>query len=245
VNSELEKLIKLQKTDSNIRRLKKSIETAEERRASIEQEFERHASSIREIQTGRDNAVRDRAELDRQIAEQQVYLERANRDLKNSQNQKQYETAMRETDALQKQIGALETKVLEKMTEVEEFEKVLAERADEINSLEGNRTQALKDFDAEVKANKKELDAETRKREEVFATMPPNWASVYNRLVQRSHDGIAVAEVRNGACSACFMSLRKQMQQQLRTSDQIIICENCARILYITKTDAKAANQEP
>ena len=245
MNSELEKLIKLQKTDSNIRRLKKSIETAEERRASIEQEFEQHASSIREIQTGRDNAVRDRAELDRQIAEQQVYLERANRDLKNSQNQKQYETAMRETDALQKQIGALETKVLEKMTEVEEFEKVLAERADEINSLEGNRTQALKDFDAEVTANKKELDAETRKREEVFATMPPNWASVYNRLVQRSHDGIAVAEVRNGACSACFMSLRKQMQQQLRTSDQIIICENCARILYITKTDAKAANQEP
>ena len=245
MNSELEKLIELQKTDSNIRRLKKSIESAEERRASIEQEFERHASSIREIQTGRDNAVRERAELDRQIAEQQVYLERANRDLKNSQNQKQYETAMRETDALQKQIGALETKVLEKMTEVEEFEKVLAERADEINSLEGNRAQALKDFDAEVKANKKEFDAETRKREEVFATMPANWATVYNRLVQRSHDGIAVAEVKNGACSACFMSLRKQMQQQLRTSDQIIICENCARILYITKTDAKAANQEP
>ncbi len=244
MNSELEKLIELQKTDSNIRRLKKSIESAEERRASIEQEFEQHASSIREIQTGRDAAMGERAELDKQIAEQQVYLDRANRDLKNSQNQKQYETAMRETDALQKQIGALETKALEKMTEVEEFEKVLAQRADEINSLEGNRTKALADFDAEVAANRQEFESETRKREEVFATMPPNWATVYNRLVQRSHDGIAVAEVKNGACSACFMSLRKQMQQQLRMSDQIIICENCARNLYIAKTDAKAANQE-
>jgi uncharacterized protein len=244
VNSELEKLVELQKTDSNIRNLKKSIETADARRASIEQEFEQHAFSIREIQAGRDRAKNERAELDRQIAEQQTYLERAHRNLKTAQDQKQYETALRETDALQKQISALETKVLEKMSEIEEFEKVLADRADEINSLEGNRAQALADFDTEVAANRQELKVENRKREEVFATMPPNWASVYNRLVQRSRDGVAVAEVKNGACSACFMSLRKQMQQELRTSNQIITCENCARILYVAKTDAKAANQE-
>ncbi len=244
MNSELEKLVELQKTDSNIRNLKKSIETADTRRANIEQEFEQHAFSIREIQTKRDAAAAERAEFDRQIAEQQTYLERANRNLKTAQDQKQYETAMRETDALQKQIGALETKVLEKMTEIEEFEKVLAERADEINSLEGNRTKALSDFDAEVTKNKKEFAAETKKRDAVFSTIPKNWAAVYNRLIQRSHDGIAVAEVKNGSCSACFMSLRKQFQQQLNTKDDIMICENCARILYIVKSDAKAANQE-
>lgn len=244
MNSELEKLVELQKTDSNIRNLKKSIETASVRRASIEQEFEQHAFSIREIQNKYDAAKHDRAELDRQIAEQQTYLERANRNLKTAQDQKQYETAMRETDALQKQIGVLETKVLEKMTEIEEIEKTLSERADEINSLEGNRTQALSEFDAEISGNQKEFAAETKKREAVFATIPKNWAAAYNRLIQRSHDGIAVAEVKNGACSACYMSLRKQLQQQLNTKDDIMICENCARILYVVKKDAKAANQE-
>ncbi len=244
MNSELEKLIELQKTDSNIRKLKRSIETADERRAIIEQEFEQHASSIREIQTGRDTAKHERAELDKQIAEQQIYLTRANRNLKTAQDQKQYETALRETDTLQKQISALETKVLEKMTEIEEFEKVLAGRADEINSLEGNHAQSLTDFDAEIAGNNKELAAETKKREGVFSKIPKNWSSVYNRLIQRSHDGIAVAEVRNGACSACFMSLRKQMQQQLNTKDEIMTCENCARILYVVKNDAKAAKQE-
>lgn len=244
MNSELEKLVELQKTDSNIRNLKKSIETASARRASIEQEFEQHAFSIREIQNEHDAAKHERAELDRQIAEQQTYLERANRNLKTAQDQKQYETAMRETDALQKQINALETKVLEKMTEIEELEKTLSERADEINSLEGNRTQALSKFDAEIAGNQKDFAAETKKREAVFSTIPKNWAAVYNRLIQRSHDGIAVAEVKNGACSACYMSLRKQMQQQLNTKDDIMICENCARILYVVKKDAKAANQE-
>jgi predicted nucleic acid-binding Zn-ribbon protein len=243
VNSELEKLIELQKTDTNIRRLKKAIESAEERRAGIEQEFERHASSIREIQNRRDVARAQRADLEKQIAENQNYLERANRNLKTAQDHKQYETAMRETDALQKQITALENKVLEQMTEIEEVEKVLADRADEISSLEGNQRRALKDFDAEVTKNREEIENETKKRHELFVTLPPQMASVYNRLAQRSRDGIAVAEVVNGACSACNMSLRKQVQQQLRTSSSIMTCESCTRILYVNQ-DAKAANQE-
>ena len=243
MKSELEKLIELQKTDTNIRRLKKSIETADERRVGIEQEFEQHASSIREIQNQRDQAASARADLEKQIAENQSYLERANRNLKSAQDQKQYETAMRETDALQKQISGLESQVLEKMNEIEEVEKVLAERADEINSLEGNHAQTLAEFDQEVAKNRKEFENETKKRHDVFVTLPPQMASIYNRLAQRSRDGIAVAEVVNGACSACNMSLRKQMQQELRTSDKIMTCESCTRILYLS-TDAKAANQE-
>ncbi len=243
MKSELEKLIELQKTDTNIRELKNSIESAEERRAGLEQEFERHASSIREIQTKRDAAQAARADLEKQIAENKTYIERAERNLKNSQNQKEYETAMRETDALQKQVSTLETKVLERMTEIEEVEKVLEERSEEINSLEANRDSAFKDFDAELNKNKKEYEVETKKRHEVFVTLPARMASIYNRLAQRSRDGIAVAKVINGSCSACFMSLRPQMQVELKTSDQIITCESCTRILYISP-ESKTASQE-
>lgn len=245
MSSELEKLIELQKTDTNIRRLKKQIESAEQRRAGIEQEFERHASSIREIQARRDQAQTARADLEKKIAENKTYLERADRNLKGSQNQKEYETAMRETDALQKQIGTLETQVLEKLTEVEEVEKILAERSDEINSLESNRAAALADFDKELNQNRQEFESETAKRHEVFITLPAQKAAIYNRLAQRSRDGIAVAEVVGGSCSACFMKLRPQMQVELKTSDKIMTCESCTRILYIAPAaESKAANQE-
>ncbi|HXG83792.1 MAG TPA: C4-type zinc ribbon domain-containing protein, partial [Pyrinomonadaceae bacterium] len=61
---------------------------------------------------------------------------------------------------------------------------------------------------------------------------------------QRSRDGIAVAEVIKGSCSACFMKLRPQMQVELKTSDRIITCESCTRILYINAPETKAASQE-
>jgi uncharacterized protein len=140
---------------------------------------------------------------------------------------------MREMDALQKQIAAFETQLIEKMTAIEEVEKELESRADEINSLDGKRSGALNAFDAEVSADKANLESTTKKREEVFATLPKQLAAVYNRLAQRSRDGIAVAEVVNGSCSACFMSLRPQMQVEVKRGDQIITCESCSRILYI------------
>lgn len=233
MKAELEKLIELQITDTNIRRLRTKIETAEKRRAEIEQEFEKHASSIREIQARRDRINVERADLEKQIAENKTYLERADRNLKHAQNQKEYETAMREIDALQKQVAAFETQIVEKMTASEEVEKELEERAEEINTIDAKRDTALSEFDAELTKDKAEFDKDSAGRGAVFSTLPAQLASVYDRLAQRSRDGIAVAEVVNGSCSACFMSLRPQMQVEVKKGNQIITCESCTRILYI------------
>ncbi|HNU07002.1 MAG TPA: C4-type zinc ribbon domain-containing protein, partial [Pyrinomonadaceae bacterium] len=78
-------------------------------------------------------------------------------------------------------------------------------------------------------------------RSSVFNTLPKNLAAVYDRLAQRSRDGIAVAEVVNGSCSACFMSLRPQVQMEVRRGDQIITCESCTRILYIAQDSQATA----
>ena len=239
--AELDKLIELQKTDTNLRKLKKSLETAIERRAAIEQEFEQHAFSIREIQNKRDTLQAKRADLEKQIAENKTYLERADRNLKHAQNQKEYETAMRETDALQKQISAFETTIVEILEEVEGVEKELEERAEEISTLDAKRDAELAVFDKSMSADKKEADKETGHRATAFATLPARLASIYDRLSQRSRDGIAVAEVINGSCSACNIQLRPQVQLNVKKGDEIITCENCTRIMYIApKSEASA-----
>ena len=239
--AELDKLIELQKTDTNLRRLKRSLETAEQGRAAIEQEFEQHAFSIREIQTRRDGLNTKRADLEKQVAENKVYLERADRNLKHAQNSKEYETAMRETDALQKQIAAFETQIVEIMESLDGVEKELEERAEEIGTLDAKRETALAEFDKALAKDKSEFDRETKHRQTAFATLPANLASVYDRMAQRSRDGIAVAEVVNGSCSACFMSLRPQVQLNVKKGDEIITCESCSRIMYMPKREAEAS----
>jgi predicted nucleic acid-binding Zn-ribbon protein len=241
VIEELDKLIELQKTDTNLRKLKKSLETAIERRAAIEQEFEQHAFSIREVQNRKSSLTEKRADLEKQIAENKTYLERADRNLKHAQNQKEYETAMRETDALQKQITAFETQIVELMEESEGVDKELEERADEIASLDGKRDAALVEFDKAIAKDRKQFESETARRHGVFATLPARLASIYDRLSQRSRDGIAVAEVINSSCTACNMQLRPQAMLNVKKGDEIITCENCTRILYVTPKTSEAS----
>lgn len=233
MKADLDKLVELQKTDTNLRKLKQSIESAENRRAEIEQEFEQHAFSIREVQSRRDTLHAERAELEKQIAENKTYLERADRNLKHAQNSKEYETAMRETDALQKQITAYETQIVEKMTAAEEVEKEITDRSEEINTLDSKREAALKEFDAQLAKDRAEFEKESKHRQEAFVTLPTRLASIYDRLAQRSRDGIAVAEVVNSSCSACFMSLRPQILLEVKQGNTIITCESCTRIMYI------------
>lgn len=233
MKADLDKLVELQKTDTNLRKLKQVIESAEKRRAEIEQEFEQHAFSIREVQSRRDSLHAERADLEKQIAENKTYLERADRNLKHAQNQKEYETAMRETDALQKQIATFETQIVEKMAVSEEVDTEITERSEEINTLDSKREAALKEFDAQLAKDRTAFEKESKRRQEAFATLPTRLASIYDRLAQRSRDGIAVAEVVNGSCSACFMSLRPQILLEVRQGNTIITCESCTRIMYI------------
>ena len=237
---DLDKLIELQQTDTNLRKLKKKLESAEARRAEILQEFEEHAFSIREIQNRRDSLHTKRADLEKQIAENRTYLERAERNLKHAQNQKEYEAAMRETDALQKQIQAFETQIVESAEESEGVEKELGERSEEISTLDAKREEAPAAFDKEIAADRKEFETLSKVRHEAFTTLPTRLASIYDRLAQRSRDGIAVAEVVNGSCSACNISLRPQVQLNVKKGDEIITCENCTRILYVQNRVADA-----
>jgi uncharacterized protein len=238
VKSELAKLVELQKTDTLIKQLKTAIETVTQRRGAIEQEFEARAFSIREIQQKREAANVARLKIETEMAETKSKIERAERNLKASQNQKQYEAAMRESDVLKKALAELETKETEALATAEEVDKVLAERATEIAGIDAERIETLRKFDAEVEAQSKKFNRETGKRQEVFKTLPKNLASVYDRLIKRSRDGIAVAEVKNGACSACFMKLRPQLAVDVKMTDRLINCEGCSRILYYQAAEA-------
>ena len=148
---------------------------------------------------------------------------------------------MRETDALQKQIAAFETQVVETLEEVENVEKELEGRAEEISTLDAKRETALTEFDALTAKDRAEYDAELKHRAEAFSTLPARLATIYDRMAQRSRDGIAVAEVVNGSCSACYMQLRPQVQLNVKKGDEIITCESCTRILYLAPREAEAS----
>jgi predicted nucleic acid-binding Zn-ribbon protein len=232
VKAELAQLIALQNADTNIRRLQTEINRIPERRAEIEKEFDQRAFEIRALEERRENARQERNRLETEIFDQKQRAERADRNLMAAKKPDEYTAAIREADAARKQISAFETQVLEQMEVADQAEKDLAERAPEVEKLRGEMQASFNAFDQQVKQQQAELETARADRERLLKELPKNWSSLYARISSRIRDGVAVAEARNGACTACYMALRPQIMSEVRRGDEVITCDNCNRILY-------------
>ena len=237
MKAELSQLIALQNLDTTIRRLQTELESIPERRAGIEREFDQRAFEIRALEAKRDQARHERARLEIEIQEQRTRAERADRNLMSSQKQDEYTAAIREADAARKQISAFETQVLEQMETFEQAEKDLAERAPEVEKLGAEMAERFAAFDEQTRTQADEVSAYRAERERLLNALPKSMSSMYNRISARIRGGIAMAEARNGACTACLMTLRPQVMAQVRRGEEVITCDNCNRILYFAPAD--------
>jgi predicted nucleic acid-binding Zn-ribbon protein len=155
-----------------------------------------------------------------------------------SKKQDEYTAAIREADAARKLISQLETQILEQMEAFEQAENKLKEREPEVERLRADMESRFKEFEEQTKIQAAELETSRRERERLTATLPKQMGALYNRISARIRDGIAVAEARNGSCTACFMSLRPQVMAEVRKGEEVITCDNCSRILYFRHNGA-------
>ncbi|HLL71858.1 MAG TPA: C4-type zinc ribbon domain-containing protein [Pyrinomonadaceae bacterium] len=203
-----------------------------QRRAEIEREFEQRAFEFRAIENRRDAARTERTRLETEIAETRLKAGHADKALMSSTNEKEYAAAIREADAARKHISELETKVLEQMEAFDGAEKEIGEHEPQIAQMRAEMEAKLKAFEEQTRTQADQLTNLRAERERMAAELPKPMAAMYNRISSRIRGGVAVAEARNNSCSACFMALRPHVMSQVRLGEEIIICENCNRILY-------------
>ena len=232
MKAELAQLIALQNADTNIRRLQAEIESIPERRAEIEKEFDQRAFEIHALEERRDAARHERTRLEAEIFEQKQRADRADRNLMAAKKPDEYTAAIREADAARKQISAFETQILEQMEISEQAEKDLKERAPEVAKLGVDMEEGFKAFDEQARAKQQQLESARAERERLMNELPKTTSAMYKRIAARIRDGVAMAEARNGACTACYMALRPQVMADVRRGAEVITCDNCNRILY-------------
>lgn len=232
MRAELEQLIALQHADTSRRRLQAELDAIPQRRAEIESEFDQRAFEFKAIETRLAEARERRAALERELAETRTRAEKAERDLMSSTNSKAYEAAIREIDSAKKHISTLETQIIELMETVEQAERETAEREPEIARLRAELDERLRAFEEQTRTQAEQLAATSAERDRIVSEMPKSAHALYKRISERIRDGVAVAEARNNSCSACHIALRPQVMAEVRRGDEVILCDNCNRILY-------------
>ncbi|MHB8808206.1 MAG: zinc ribbon domain-containing protein [Anaerolineaceae bacterium] len=147
------------------------------------------------------------------------------------QNPKELQDLQQEIQYLKNNIADLEDKQLNQMIKLEEIQ---ASHNSAKNSYNGIASQ-FETAQSQMAARKEtlHLDSERlhRKRDVVLASIEPELVTRYEVLRKRKN-GLAIAALENGACSACGTQLTPSERQEVHQLSKIFLCPTCGRILY-------------
>ena len=137
-----------------------------------------------------------------------------------------------EIETAQKDLGAAEEKVLERMIEIDqltvEVKQAETARAAQKKVIEAEKAELAR----ELAVVEKTLADTTGARAAVVAAVEPRLMSLFEQ-VAKVRKGVALSmATRDGLCSICHVRMRPQVFQQVRANDSVVQCDSCQRILY-------------
>ena len=146
-------------------------------------------------------------------------------------NPRELSASEEERRLLQEQRGAEEDRMLDVMVEIEELQSSRDATQDLLGRLETDREAEYADLLQRQDALVVSIDELRRGRQQVTPEIPVAMLSVYESLL-KTRGGHAVAKVERGLCQGCRLALPTMENQRAKSSQGIVQCSSCRRILY-------------
>jgi predicted nucleic acid-binding Zn-ribbon protein len=229
---DLKLVIQLQDLDGRIKELQHEISALPKQLAAIEKTLDSHVRKLEADRAALAANQRERKKLEADIQLREQKISKLKDQMMEAKTNEQYRAFQNEIEYCQNEIRKCEDRILDLMAESEPLEQNVktAEAAlkDERKKVDEEK-QRVRKCTTEDEAQLSEFQAQ---RTTIVKNVPPRIYSSYERI-RAKRRGVAVAEaIDDGRCSACHLALRPQFFQDLKSSDQVMFCESCGRILY-------------
>jgi predicted nucleic acid-binding Zn-ribbon protein len=228
---DLKLAVRLQEIDNRMADLAREIATLPKHIAEIEKKLGAHQRKLEADRAALAANQKERKQCEGEIQMQEQKVSKLKDQMLQAKNNEQYRAFQNEIDFCQKEVRRFEDRILELMTESEPLDKNVkaAEAALKVEKaqVELEKAQARERTAIDEHASQ-ELHTE---RTAIAASMARPVYDRYERT-RKARKGVAIAEVVEGRCAACNLTLRLQFFQDLKRSTEVMTCENCQRILY-------------
>jgi predicted nucleic acid-binding Zn-ribbon protein len=147
-------------------------------------------------------------------------------------NPKELAELQAEVAALRRRRQRLEDDLLTAMIELEEAEAAHADAHQHLDETQARWSAQQADLATEREGLQARLAEIEQARADVLPTIEAGDLATYQTL-RRRKGGLAVVQVRNGACGGCGIAISPSLEWQLR-HDELGACSNCGRIIVRT-----------
>src|SRR5271165_905381 len=239
---DIEKLLRLQDADKEIKRLQDEVAEFPKRVAVIEQKLAGTKAQLEKAQASVKADEAARRKHDTTISDLRGKISKYRDQSLDVKTNEQYKALLHEIQFAEKEIAATEDKILELMVNADARDKEVkaaqAELKAEMAEIEKEKEQAR-----QRTAEDEKLLTEWRgKRDQLRSGIDADLLRQYERVSKFRGSGIS--EVRDHKCTACQVMLRPQTYNEIRSGLQLVYCDSCQRVLYFNPKE-ELVDQKP
>jgi predicted nucleic acid-binding Zn-ribbon protein len=223
--------IRLQSLDQRIGELEREISGLPKHIAEIERQLDQHLRRLEADRAALSGNQKERKKIEGDIQVQEQKASKLKDQMLLAKTNEVYRAFQHEIEYCETETRKFEDRILDLMAEAEALEKNVGAAEVSLKSEKGQVEREKQEVRRRTEADQKQLNECLAERQAAVAQMSPAVYSTYERI-RKKRSGIAVAEVAEGLCLACYLSLRPQFLQDVRRNEQVLCCESCGRILY-------------
>jgi uncharacterized protein len=231
VHPDLKAIVEVQQLDGQIAELTGQIDSLPKQIQTLQSRLDDYINAHEERKRRLAANQKERKDLEGDVKVIQEKISKHKDQLYQVKTNDQYKAMVKEIEGEEANIRQIEDKILEKMIEAEDIQKNVQEAASRLEGEKARVAAEIKGLESERQKDLDEREHLQSRRKEVAGVASRDILELYERI--RSYrTGVAVAEVRDGLCTACNVRLRPQRYNEVRSSEAVMTCENCSRILY-------------
>jgi hypothetical protein len=238
VHPDLKAVVEVQQLDQQVAGLTVQIDSLPAQIQTLQSQLDDFIHAHEERKKRLAANLKERKDLEGEIQFIQEKITKHKDQLYQVKTNEQYRAMLKEIEGEEGNIRAIEDQLLEKMIEAEDIQKHIQEAAARLDGEKARVAAEIKRLQEERQKDLEEREHLQARRKELAATLSASVLELYERI-RTYRTGAAVAEVRDGLCTACNVRLRPQIYNEVRSNAAVLACENCSRIVYYVEPPAE------
>lgn len=209
-------------------------------RAEVEARAKAATTRLEELKLKAKQVESERKELENQVGTKREQINKWRGQQLQTKKNEEYQTLAHEIQNAEKEIFKIEDKELDLMDKAEKIAAEIKKEQQvltEVNAVALRQRDTLGQRETAMKAELEKLKAE---RGALCKDVDESVMSRYERIMRHRKDS-AVVPVQHGICGGCHLQIPPQVMHQAKSSEEMVTCDQCGRILYWSREFEPAA----
>ena len=234
MKTQLELLVRLQSCDSAILKAQKIQENHPREIKRLEEALERERQAVHDQENRFEEVKKKRIAKEKDLALEEEKVNKAKQRLTTVKTNKEYQAALKEIEATERQNSKIEEEILTIMEEADTLTIKHEKTEEHFKLTEKEAEEEKRKLEKQIIEYTQTIEEQQKMAEEFIAQIKPEVLDRYQRIKQKRSE-LTVVAVENSCCLGCNMNIPPQLFNEVKTCQKIIVCPHCSRILYWEK----------